>query len=238
MRRALIVLFAVIVVFLFGLDRIALLVAESQIASQVQKSQGLASHPGVSVRGFPFLTQVLGGHYREVDVTVHDVTRNGLTVDRVDVHAHGVSVPLGRVLSGAVREVPVDRAEAQVTLGFTHLDDYIRGQLGEVLQVSSDGDQLQLTGTLPFPPRMSVSVKAGIDVAGSSITLRPTGLDAALSNVPGAQRIRGRAEQFFTIRLPISQLPFGIRLQRATVTADSLTIAASASGLTLRAPSG
>lgn len=237
MRRALIVLFAVVVIFLLALDRVALLVAQGQIAGRVQKSQGLASHPGVSIKGFPFLTQVLGGRYREVDVTVHDVTRNGLTVDRVDVHAHGVSVPLGRVLSGDVREVPVDRADAQVTLGFAQLDDYIRVQLGEVVKVSSVGHQLKLTGTLPVPPRSSVSVLAGIDVSGSSITLRPTALDASLSKVPAAQRVRGRAEQFFTIRLPITQLPFGIRLQRATVTAGGLVIAASATGLTLRAPS-
>src|SRR5947209_16786383 len=124
MRKGLLILLAVIVVVLIGADRIALLVAESQIASRVQKSQDLESHPDVSITGFPFLTQVVGGHYREVDVAVKDVTRNGLTVDRVSVRAHGVSVPLGKVLSGSVREVPVDRADATVTLGFDHLNSY------------------------------------------------------------------------------------------------------------------
>ncbi len=61
---------------------------------------------------------MLGGRYHEVDVTVRDITRNGLTVDQVNVQAHGVSVPLGKVMSGSVREVPVDRADAVVTLGY------------------------------------------------------------------------------------------------------------------------
>lgn len=229
---------AVIVVLLVAADRISLLVADSQIASRVQKSQGLASSPKVSIKGFPFLTQVIGGRYGEVDVAVRDVTRNGLTVDRVSVHAHGVSVPLSKVLSGSVIEVPVGRADGQVTLGFANLNSYISRQLGQVLTVSSDGQKLRLTGTLPVPPNLSVTAEASIDVSGNSITLRPTALETVLSKVPGGQASRSVIQRFFTVKLPISQLPFGIRLQRATVTKHGIAIAASATGLTLRAPSG
>src|SRR5664279_2160691 len=129
MRKALFIVVAVVVVLLVALDRIGLLIADSQIASRVQKSQGLSSRPQVSIKGFPFLTQVIGGRYGEVDVAVRDVTRNGLTVDKVSVHAFGVSVPLSQVLSGSVREVPVQRAEGAVTLGFVNLNNYISRQL-------------------------------------------------------------------------------------------------------------
>ena len=91
----------------------------------MQKSQELSAHPQVSIKGFPFLTQVLGGRYHEVDVSVRNVTRNNLTVDRLSVRAHGVSVPLSKVMSGSVSEVPVDRADAVVTLGYAHLNAYI-----------------------------------------------------------------------------------------------------------------
>jgi hypothetical protein len=238
MRKALIIALALFLLVLLALDRFGLLIAEAQIASRVQKAQGLSSHPDVSIKGFPFLTQVVRGHYGEVDVAVKDVTRNGLTVDRVSVHAHGVSVPLSQVLSGSVREVPVDRADALVTLGFANLNKYIGARLGRLLSVSSDGTRLKLTGTLPFPPRISVSADAKIQVAGNSITLTPAALDSVLSSVPGASIARGLAEQFFTVRLPISQLPFGIRLRSATVGKSAVLIAASATGLTLRAPSG
>jgi LmeA-like phospholipid-binding len=237
MRRGLIVTVVILVMVLIAADRIALAVAENQIADRVQKSQDLASQPKVSIKGFPFLTQVLGGRYHEVEVSVRDVTRNDLTVDRLTVRAHGVSVPLSKVMSGSVSEVPVDRADAVVLLGFANLNSYIHSQLGEVLTVSADGKNLKLTGTLPVPPRISLSAQARIDVTGSAITLRPVGVAGVLARMPGMSVATGVVEQFLTVRLPISQLPFGIQLRAATVTPAGLLIAASASGLTIRAPS-
>lgn len=241
MRRVVIIILVAVVALLVVLDRVGLYVAKSQIASRVEKSQGLSSHPDVSIKGIPFLTQVVRGRYKQVDVTIHDVTRNGLTVDRVSVYAHGVSIPLGDVLTGSVKEVPVDRADAQVLLGFDNLNSYLATRLAGALKVSPTGDQLTLTGTLPFPPRISLSVKARITVSGDAITLAPAALDDALARISGgtlAESLKGLVQQFFTVRLPISQLPFGIRLKSAQVTPDGILIAASATGLTLRAPSG
>ena len=241
MRKGLFPVFtalAILVVLLIAADRIALLVADSQIADRVQKSQELSAHPQVSIKGFPFLTQVLGGRYHEVDVSVRNITRNGLTVDKLSVHAHGVSVSLSKVISGSVSEVPVDRADAVVTLGYPNLNAYISQQLGQVLQVSDENGNLKLTGTLPFPPRISLSAQAQIDVSGSAVTLRPVAVASILAKIPGSGLTTEAVEQFLTVRLPISQLPFGIQLQRATVTPAGLVIAASASGLTIRAPSG
>jgi hypothetical protein len=239
MRKSLLVLLGVIIILLFALDRVGVLIADQQIGKRVENAQGLPSRPGVSIKGFPFLTQVVSGHYGQMNVTVRGVTRNGLTVDRVRVSAHGVSVPLGHVLSGAVKEVPVDRADAVVTISFANVNKYLASQVASrMLRVSGDGDKLRLTGTLPFPPRISVSVAARIDVANNSITLRPASVDTLLSLIPGAQVARGGVAQFFKVRLPISQLPFGISLKKASVDKDAVVISASATGLTFRNPSG
>lgn len=239
MRKPFFVLLGVIVVLLLALDRIGVLIADQQIAKRVKTAQDLPSSPSVSIKGFPFLTQVLSGHYGQMDVSVRGVTRNGLTVDRVQVSAHGVSVPLGEVISGKVKEVPVDRADAVVTISFANLNKFIASQVPSgVLKVSGSGGKLKLTGTLPFPPRVSLSVQTRIDVASNSITLRPASLDAVLSMIPGGQVLRSMVEQFFTVKLPISQLPFGISLKTATVGNDAVVIAASATGLTFRNPSG
>jgi hypothetical protein len=238
MRKGWIIAVVILVVVLIAADRISLLIAESQIADRVQKSQELSSRPHVTIKGFPFLTQVLGGRYHEVDVSVRGITRNSLTVDKLTVKAHGVSVPLSKVVSGSVSEVPVDHAEAVVSVGYANLNAYIAGQLGEVLKVSGANGKLRLTGTLPVPPRISLSADATIDVAGSAITLRPAALSSVLAKLAGSGVTAGTVEKFLTVRLPISQLPFGISLRSATVTPTALVIAASASGLTLRAPSG
>ena len=238
MRKGLFIALAIVVVLLIAADRIALVVADNQIADRVQKSQQLSAHVHVSIKGFPFLTQVLGGRYHEVDVSVRNVTQGGLTVDKLTVRAHGVNVPLSKVVSGSVTEVPVDRADAVVTLDYPNLNAYIASQLGQVLKVSAKNGNLRLTGTLPFPPRISLSAQAQIDVSGSAITLRPIALASLLAKLPGNGVTAAKVEQFLTVRLPISQLPFGIQLQRAKVTDTGLVIAASASGLTIRAPSG
>jgi hypothetical protein len=239
MRKPILVLLGIVVILLLALDRVGLLIADQQIAKRVQNAQDLTSRPDVSIKGFPFLTQVFSGHYGQMDVTVRNFTRNGLTVDRVRVSAHGVSVPLGQVISGKVKEVPVDRADAVVTIGFANLNKYLASQLTSgVLKVSGQGEKLKLTGTLPFPPSISVSVQTNIDVASNSITLRPASLDTLLASIPGGQALRSMVDRFFTVKLPISQLPFGISLKQATVVKDAVVISASATGLTFRNPSG
>jgi hypothetical protein len=239
MRKPILVLFGVVVVLLLALDRIGVLIADQQIAKRVKTAQDLPSSPGVSIKGFPFLTQVISGHYGQMDVTVRDVTRSGLTVDRVKVSAHGVSVPIRQVISGNLKEVPVDRADATVSIGFANLNKYIATQIPTGgLTVSGAGDQLKLTGTLPFPPAVSVSVQTSIDVSSNSITLRPASLDALLATIPGGPALRPEVERFLTVKLPISQLPFGISLKQAKVVGDAVVITASATGLTFRNPSG
>jgi hypothetical protein len=229
MRKPILVLLGVVIILLLALDRIGVLIADQQIAKRVQNAQELPTRPGVSIKGFPFLTQVLSGHYG----------RNGLTVDRVRVSAHGISVPLGQVVSGNVKEVPVERADATVTIGLANLNNYIAAQVpGNLLKVSAAGDKLKLTGTLPFPPSVSVSLQTRIDVASNSITLRPASVDALLATIPGGQAIRSMVMNFFTVKLPISQLPFGISLKQASVVKNAVVITASATGLTFRNPSG
>jgi hypothetical protein len=239
MRKPILVLIAVVLFLLLALDRVGLLIAEQQIAKRVRTAQNLQSSPDVSIKGLPFLTQVISGHYAQMDVTVRNVTRNGLTVDRLQVSAHGVIVPLGQVISGKVKEVSVDRAEATVSIGFANLNKYIAKHVpAGVLTVSGAGDKLKLTGTLPFPPWIALSVETRIDVSSNSLTLRPASVDTALSMIPGGQALRALVEQFFTVKLPISQLPFGISLKQATVVNNAIVIAASATGLTFRNPSG
>jgi hypothetical protein len=239
MRKAIIVIFAVVVVLLLALDRIGVLIADQLIAKRVQNAQDLPSQPGVSIKGFPFLTQVLSGHYGQMDVTVNNVTRNGLTVDRVRVSGHGVSVPFKQVITGSVKEVPVDRADAQVRISYANLNKYLATNVpAGVLSVSGDGGKLKLTGTLPFPPRLSLSADVRIEVASNSITFKPSALNSLLSKIPGGQALSSMVNSFFTVKLPISQLPFGISLQKASVGEDGIAIAASATGLTFRNPSG
>ena len=87
------------VVILLGLlvaaDRIALAVAESQLAGRIQSSQKLSQKPAVSIDGFPFLTQVASRDFSHATVDIHDLPANGITISDLHADLHGVHVNSG-----------------------------------------------------------------------------------------------------------------------------------------------
>ena len=74
--RVLIVL-AILAGIGFAADRYAAHVAAGEIASAVQTDAKLARKPHVTIKGFPFLTQVADGKYKHIDVTATDVFQQG-----------------------------------------------------------------------------------------------------------------------------------------------------------------
>lgn len=59
----------VTLVLLLLLDRAAEALTAPELAMKIQRAQHLSARPQVTVRGFPFLTQVLAGKYTEIDVS-------------------------------------------------------------------------------------------------------------------------------------------------------------------------
>jgi hypothetical protein len=51
-------------------DRVAVYFAEDEAASKVKTSENLASTPDVSIKGFPFLTQVASGELDDVELNI------------------------------------------------------------------------------------------------------------------------------------------------------------------------
>ena len=67
MRKLLIVV-PLLILVLIVIDRAGVWIAEREIGARVQSAYGLPARPDVSVRSFPFLTQVASGNYQEIDV--------------------------------------------------------------------------------------------------------------------------------------------------------------------------
>jgi hypothetical protein len=232
--RALIALL-VVVVLLVVIDRVAVAVAERQIADRVQTSQGLDEKPSVDIRGFPFLTQVIRGRYREVSATAHGLDEDGLRLSQVTVVADGVRVDLGDLINRTVRSVPVDSARGQVLLDYDDLNAYLATRV-EVPKVTvrRSGSDLRVTGTVQIPilnRSLSLSGNAKVDIAGDQITLLPTAVNALTGFVP--EFAQGSAREALTVRFTLRNLPFGVRLDSARLTDSGILFTASASGLTL-----
>ncbi len=71
LRRLLIVVLVLGVLFVV-VDRVAVHFAESEAADKLKTSEGLTDTPDVSIKGFPFLTQVAGGELDDIEVGIRN----------------------------------------------------------------------------------------------------------------------------------------------------------------------
>lgn len=211
MRRLLVVLVAALVL-LVVVDRVAVAAADHVLAGRIQQDQNLDSRPSVSIRGFPFLTQAIGGRYDDVRLTLHDVHRGGVPVRALSVRLHGVHVPLGAVLSQHLRRVPIDRAEAQILLTYADVNSFIGTRHLTVSQGS--GGEIQVSGSATVLGRTVTASGSGrLDVHGTDLVVTVGhGLD-------------------FTV--PLGSLPFRVALTGAHATRQGVVVGATATGLVL-----
>ena len=192
--RRLVVSLLVLVALLAVLDRIALVAAQHDVAQRLQTDAHLSNSPSVKIRGFPFLTQLIGGNYDDVDVTMHGLDSAGLRIDRLSVHVHGAHVSIGDVISQDRSRIRVDRATAQVLLTYADVQAYVRQRVGGLAAARLDrsaisgasvsgGNTVVLTSTygrlplkltgLPFGIRLTSAkaTQAGVEVSGEAAGL-------------------------------------------------------------------
>jgi hypothetical protein len=192
------------------LDRVGAQAAERAVAERLQVDQQLAIQPTVSIQGVPFLTQLVAGNYEQVDVTVRDLGSAGVVhVARITAHLTGVEVPFGDVVRQDVDRVLVDRATADVVLDFGALNAFLADQ--SVRVSAAEGRRVHVSATV-----------AGVEVdADVPITVEQ---DAVVLTLPGDAEVR----------LPLPDLPFGVRLEGVRVDDDGLVVTGAARGLVLR----
>jgi hypothetical protein len=200
------------VALLVVLDRIAVVAADHVVAARIQTQEHLPARPSVSIGGFPFLTQAIGGKYDDVTLTVHHLHRSAVSVDTITVELHGVHVPLGAVFSQHLSSVPVDSATARVLLSYADLNAYLHTK-GITIAPEGDG-QVRVTGSVTVGgQQLSASGAATIDVTSDSLTLRTANA--------------------VSIAIPLAGLPFGIALRSAKATNRGIEVTATAQGLVL-----
>jgi LmeA-like phospholipid-binding len=219
--RKLLIGVAVLAVLLVAADRISVAVAEDQISDRLTSAYGLPGKPGVSISGFPFLTQVAAGDYQQIDVSASQVPADGATLHDLKVRLSGVHATVSQVLGNGSSMVTADRAAGSAMVGFGTVDRRLPGGL----RLHPDGKNLRVSGRLAFHgTRIPVSATVAVGVSGSSIRVSPVSVD-----VPG---LPGLPVSAYSSRLrvvvPLSTLPLHLRLTSVHVTPDGLWIAASA----------
>ena len=227
----------VVVLLLLGLlvvaDRVAVGVAEDQVATQVQQKGALKGAPQVDIAGFPFLTQAVGGRYDDVRISLTAAELSQPEGTHADIALHGVHVPLSAVVSGSVQQVPVDRIDGTATLSYALLSAQLAGDT----TVKREGNGLRITRTVELLGQSLPLTAAGtVALHGSDIVVDVSKAAGAGVHVP--DWVLNRAADLLDLRYRVPALPFGLKLTGVTAADDGVHLTVAATDTVLSAASG
>ncbi|MFK8848335.1 DUF2993 domain-containing protein [Streptomyces sp. Ac-502] len=153
----------VCVAFLALADRFAVLYAQNKAEEQLKNSLHLNANPEVDIKGFPFLTQVLGKRLDQVDVTVPDLAADRVSLAKVEASARDVR--LDGDLPASITGATVGTVRGTVLLSF---DDMNRELGASQVRFSELGpNSVRAVGQLPIAGHeLRVRAEAHIRQAG------------------------------------------------------------------------
>lgn len=241
LRILLIVLVIVGGIFVI-VDRVAVNLAEGEAADRLKANENLASTPDVSIKGFPFLTQVIGGTLDEVEVGIEGYeasTGDGAEKLRIgDLRADMTGVEFSSDFSSAV----ADSATGTATVAYDELLKTARseptqlapGVTAEVVGLSDGGngkikvavEATVLGNKLPEP----VSVLSSVTVVdGNTVRVKAD----ALPEFGGVALAESRVRRITDFEQTIDGLPGGIRLDKVEAAGNGVDITVKGSDVRL-----
>jgi len=219
--RKLVISLAVVALLLVAADRVAAAVAEGKISDRVAASYQLPAKPQVTIRGFPFLTQVVTGDYREIDLSVGRVSVGSIRLTQLRARLYGVRAPLGRLLRGGTATVTANRAAGSAVIPYSELS----GWLPHGLRLSRAGRDVRVAGSVRvLGTRVPLSGTVAPSVTGGGIKVTPRNLTVPGGLALPAGALAGRLGAV----IPLTNLPLHLQIASVAVTASALRAGASA----------
>jgi hypothetical protein len=201
----------VLLVLLVVLDRVAVAYAENQAAQQMQ-SQGFPAKPNVTIKGFPFLTQVANRRLDDVHITASNVKEGPVTLSIV---ADATDI----LLDPGFKSGTISHVTGTGLISFSSVASAFGGS-GSGLTVSSAGGN---------------NVKVSLNIAGFDVSMTgsveqtgPSTLKVHL-NPPSGIPVPLPIPSTFTIHIPT--LPLHLTIQSVQVTRQGVVIHASGSDI-------
>ncbi|MDP9950954.1 MULTISPECIES: DUF2993 domain-containing protein [Streptomyces] len=219
----------VLVVLLGGLflavDRAAVYFAESEAEDRVAMSADGAPSTEISIKGFPFLTQVAASRLDRVDLelTGMETSAGGRTVRVSEVRAQLHDVKLGSGYRTATA------ARATGTALVTYKDLTAAASDGVVVEYGGKG-KAKVTGTVEILGRpISRSVLSTVTRAdGHTVKVRADKVPG--EGIPGVEDLIRKRTDF---EGDVDGLPKGLELQEVEVTEKGLEITVTGSNVSL-----
>ncbi|MEV0092163.1 DUF2993 domain-containing protein [Streptomyces sp. NPDC050738] len=235
-------IFLIIVVVLGGIfvavDRIAVNVAENKAAEKIKSSQGLNSTPDVSIKGFPFLTQVLGSELDEVDVKLSGITASaeGRSVQLTEVRAELMNVKIDSSFSSAVAASATGSARISyadltksapkgATVSYAGAERAAKGQVKVTGSISDllAGSGVSVPESLKALPPLTTYSTVKLE-GGDHVKLHADALPAL---------VESRLRKVVDYDLKLDGLPSSIKLDRTTAVEDGIEFSGTGTDVSL-----
>ncbi|MET9763201.1 DUF2993 domain-containing protein [Streptomyces sp. NPDC006372] len=237
----------IVVVILGGLfviaDRVAVNFAEDEAADRLKTTENLASTPDVSIKGFPFLTQVAGGSLDDIQVGIENyeaAAGNGDSAQKIRIDDLRADMK-GVEFSGDYSSATATSATGTATIAY---DELLKTAKSEPTQVApgvtanvvglSDGGngkikvtvEATVLGTkLPEP----VSVLSTVTVVDGTVRVKADGLP----KFGGVDIAENRVRAITDFQQKIDGLPGGIELDKVQAAPDGVEITVKGSNVRL-----
>ncbi|MFB8089901.1 DUF2993 domain-containing protein [Streptomyces sp. NPDC055992] len=224
LRISAVVLVILVAVFV-AVDRVAVFVAESQAEDRVKVPGAQIGSTDVSIKGFPFLTQVAGSKLDAVDVKITGIETHagGRTLRISTMNAELRDVRLTDGFSGATA------ARASGTAVISYKDLTAAASDGVVVEYGGKG-KVKVTGAVNILGRtISRSVLSTVTLIGGH-TVRVHADKVPGEGIPGLEKLVRDQTDF---EREVGGLPNGLKLEKIQPTADGLEISVTGTDVRL-----
>ncbi|MCX5141731.1 MULTISPECIES: DUF2993 domain-containing protein [unclassified Streptomyces] len=226
--RALRILLVVVVVLagvFIAVDRAAVYFAESEAADRVVVQGARIGSTDVSIKGFPFLTQVAGSELDEVDVKVTGIETSAggrtLRISRMNAELRQVRLTDG--FSGATAA----RASGTAVISYADLTEAADKDV--VVEYGGNG-KVKVTGAVNILGRtITRSVLSTVTLVDGH-TVRVHADKVPGEGIPG---LEGLIREKTDFERGVGGLPNGLKLQKIQPTADGLEISVTGTDVRL-----
>jgi hypothetical protein len=227
MRRLLVA--AVVLVLLgAGADFVAARIFEGRVTEALQQEYDLGRRPVVQVRDVPFLPHLATGRFSTIDLAATDATARGINAAQLKLTLHGVRVPR-EVMLGEPGRITVDRADGTIELSEAEVNRLLADRLqGGRLAIGQDGVQVRTQLQVLGQP-LDLLVTGRLGARDGGVTFTPTQIrlgDRALD--PAQEELLSSQ---FTFRVPLPELPAGVRLERVDTRPGTVVLSGRAAGI-------
>jgi hypothetical protein len=210
-----------------AVDRAALYFAESEAEGRVSFAGAETGSTEVSIKGFPFLTQVAGSELDRVDVTVKDVRAGaaGREIRIGEIRARLSQVTLGAGYTSAT----ASRATGTAVISYAALTE--AADEGVTVAYGGDG-KVKVSGSVEIPllgETVTRSVLSTVTLVDGD-TVKVHADEVPGEGIPGLEGLVRKKTDF---ERKIAGLPEGLKMEKIEVAPDGLEISMTGADIRL-----